>query len=486
MHKHQHLHRRQGGLTDMINDATSSIENEVQGLTNNNRDDDDHHHHESSDDDTDSGDGGKRSPDNGGDAATAVSIVYVTASPTFTGAIAGYSTLGMPAIESAPPAAASTEVPDESPKTTPASPKPSSRTSPAKAASSAAATTTVVPQAATTSDATQKTSLIKSIRVTSSSPSMAAATSIDATTDASASAAAASATTAPTTASSAPVHQEGTGLTGGAKAGIAFGAIIGVLALLAAAFALYRYKKNRDEEAYVKNNNEKTNPFADAAAAVAPSHMRPITPPPQLAPVTMAGAAKPVTTGQRDIETAQAANPANPFGQHAETVQGGSSNPVNANQMAPSSGNTALAAGAGAGALATAAVAKRGNGPEPLETNRSQSPGLAIPASMPSPSPSQFSNSSMTSAAIAGGAPATNVHRIQLDFKPSMDDELELRAGQLVRLLHEYDDGWVSSLFFEKSNRVLTLWAGSLHPLRSFPARCRTSNLSFYSSRQTP
>jgi hypothetical protein len=24
-----------------------------------------------------------------------------------------------------------------------------------------------------------------------------------------------------------------------------------------------------------------------------------------------------------------------------------------------------------------------------------------------------------------------------------MDDELELRAGQLVRLLHEYDDGWV-------------------------------------------
>jgi hypothetical protein len=25
-----------------------------------------------------------------------------------------------------------------------------------------------------------------------------------------------------------------------------------------------------------------------------------------------------------------------------------------------------------------------------------------------------------------------------------MNDELELHAGQLVRLLHEYDDGWVS------------------------------------------
>lgn len=40
--------------------------------------------------------------------------------------------------------------------------------------------------------------------------------------------------------------------------------------------------------------------------------------------------------------------------------------------------------------------------------------------------------------------PLDNVHRVQLDFKPSMEDELEIRAGQLVRLLHEYDDGWVS------------------------------------------
>ncbi|KAJ4375381.1 hypothetical protein N0V83_002467 [Neocucurbitaria cava] len=58
---------------------------------------------------------------------------------------------------------------------------------------------------------------------------------------------------------------------------------------------------------------------------------------------------------------------------------------------------------------------------------------------------------------IAGGAMAAgsrsqspapgpnNVHRVQLDFKPSMQDELDLQAGQLVRMLHEYDDGWVSS-----------------------------------------
>ena len=43
------------------------------------------------------------------------------------------------------------------------------------------------------------------------------------------------------------------------------------------------------------------------------------------------------------------------------------------------------------------------------------------------------------------GASQNNVYRVLMDFKPSMDDELELRAGQLVRLAHEYDDGWVST-----------------------------------------
>ena len=41
--------------------------------------------------------------------------------------------------------------------------------------------------------------------------------------------------------------------------------------------------------------------------------------------------------------------------------------------------------------------------------------------------------------------PVDNVYRVQLDFKPSMEDELEIRAGQLVRMLHGYDDGWVCS-----------------------------------------
>lgn len=67
------------------------------------------------------------------------------------------------------------------------------------------------------------------------------------------------------------------------------------------------------------------------------------------------------------------------------------------------------------------------------------------------PSSAAFGTAAAVAVAGTGAANAApqgpnNVHRVQLDFKPSMDDELELRSGQLVRMLHEYDDGWVSAL----------------------------------------
>jgi len=70
------------------------------------------------------------------------------------------------------------------------------------------------------------------------------------------------------------------------------------------------------------------------------------------------------------------------------------------------------------------------------------------------PKSTKFGTASAVAVAAAGSASAVppmpkaatpnNVHRVQLDFKPSMEDELELISGQLVRMLHEYDDGWVS------------------------------------------
>ena len=57
----------------------------------------------------------------------------------------------------------------------------------------------------------------------------------------------------------------------------------------------------------------------------------------------------------------------------------------------------------------------------------------------PSPAPTQTGQG--PAIAAAGGPANRAVHCVQLDLKPSMDDELELCAGQLIRILHEYDDG---------------------------------------------
>ena len=86
--------------------------------------------------------------------------------------------------------------------------------------------------------------------------------------------------------------------------------------------------------------------------------------------------------------------------------------------------------------------------PERLESNAPpQGPARDL-ASAPSPAfagpgaPLASPNPSLASSAASqqGG----NVYRVLMDFVPSMDDELDLKTGQLVRLLHEYDDGWVS------------------------------------------
>lgn len=90
--------------------------------------------------------------------------------------------------------------------------------------------------------------------------------------------------------------------------------------------------------------------------------------------------------------------------------------------------------------------------PKPLDLTKPPSPLYAAP---PSPSGTEYSMHSIApgqspgpsfsaeAIAAAGGPSQSTVHRVQLDFKPTLQDEMELRAGQLVRLLHEYDDGWV-------------------------------------------
>jgi hypothetical protein len=174
--------------------------------------------------------------------------------------------------------------------------------------------------------------------------------------------------------------------------------------------------------------------------------------------------------------TSNSSHHANPFGDNAERLHSpipeerplpvspisedgemghtmSSNSPPGMGPMGAVAGGAAAGMGvaaAGVGLSRKASIRK--DVPKPLDLTLPPSLG-AVP---PSPAGTEFSINTMgpgdapapssgaAAIAAAGGPPSSTVHRIQLDFKPTLEDEMELRAGQLVRLLHEYDDGWVS------------------------------------------
>ena len=293
-------------------------------------------------------------------------------------------------------------------------------------------------------------------------------------------------------------------MSSGAKAGLAIGILLAIVLLLGLLFFCFRRKRKHANEDYVKTDDEKAayveglkrsqSVASTRTTATAPRlSLRPIT---QFMPdmaargKAMNGAVPAAALGAAGGAAVGAAasrdhnDPENPFGNHAEVPrksQGSSEKgvdlPIQNNAAENPFGNnaevlpqtndlatrsmsdddipaplrvrtptpevSAVAGGAVAGAaggLAAPQTAERRNAPKPLNLTpkRSVSPAASSPAA------SEFSQISVPAAATVNGPSPSNVHRIQLDFKPSMDDELSLRAGQLVRLLHEYDDGWVS------------------------------------------
>ncbi|OAX77901.1 hypothetical protein ACJ72_07795 [Emergomyces africanus] len=137
-------------------------------------------------------------------------------------------------------------------------------------------------------------------------------------------------------------------------------------------------------------------------------------------------------------------------------------------------GVAAMGTAIAAGAVGAVAVRRSLNNGKPQELPR-DGPGPARDA--PPPGSPAISMDSATAAAVAGaGAGAggaagpPNVHRVQLDFTPSMEDELELRAGQLVRLVHEYDDGWALCVRLDRSSQgVVPRTCLSARPVRPRP-----------------
>ena len=307
-------------------------------------------------------------------------------------------------------------------------------------------------------------------------------------------------------------------MSGGGKAGLAIGILLALGALCALAFFIYRRKRSQTSEEYSKADDEKSayagglarsqSTVSTRTTATAPRlSLRPITEfHPDLAArgkaanANAGGAAAAGVAGGAAVGAAMSksqSDSANPFGNHAAVapsrrisdektglpIQSNAENPFtdNAGAPVPSSGSMApaeapaplrirtpspeAAAAAGtAAAVGAAAAAKsieRKQAPKSLNLTPN---GTATPAGH-SPAVSEFSQTPVSPGAMAKGPPPSNVHRIQLDFKPSMDDELSLRAGQLVRLLHEYDDGWASCrLANTKFSSSLTSFIGSLYP----------------------
>lgn len=324
--------------------------------------------------------------------------------------------------------------------------------------------------------------------------------------------------------SSASSSDADAGASAGAKAGIAFGVLGGLLVIGLIVFFIFNRRKKQARERLGDDDEKLHEPAGDAAFAggVAASSnpraprlsLRPVTQffpgfnaekrsskgaAMTLAPSAAAGVGAGAITrgGPWDRpSTSQSTHSANPFGNHAERAP----SPISEEHSmynkpmppSPMSDHTAVsdpftangpaiagAAAAGAGATALARkTSMRRDGPNRVD--------LTVPPALsavpPSPSGTEFSDSPETpglgpaptagaaAIAAAGGPANTGVHRVQLDFNSTLEDEMDLKAGQLVRLLHEYDDGWALCIRLDRSQQgVVPRTCLSTRPVKPRP-----------------
>lgn len=434
---------------------------------------------------------------------TVTSYVYKTMSPTFDGSVAGYTTPGLPAAVSSTQDVQLTTV----------------TTDLGTATDAPQATAMATPAQASTFDNLPASILYSSTSIASTASLLSASSTVKSSSSSSVTALSA-ATSSSTT--QALTDSSSGDMTAGAKAGIAIGVILAIGAIASLIFFCIRQRRQAaqlqrlDDEKYEVDNdpffgNRAPSTRTAKTASTAPRlSLRPVTqflpgfgdsqrnskgnslyPNAATAAVPMESQTPSYKSAWERPVTGDRQNKQNPFGNHAEAID-----PVNADgpSIVQGTGSGAekiiegAAAGATTGAAAGAAVgltrgaSKRGFGPKPLDFTKIL-PGVGPP----SPAGTEFSNteapgtpvptSGAAAIAAAGGPQNTAVHRVQLDFKPSMDDELELCAGQLIRILHEYDDGWVSRLLITCSSET-NCFTGTMHSSRPLPARCRSPYLS--------
>jgi len=397
-------------------------------------------------------------------AQTFVSVVYVTAAKTFDGPVGGYTTVKLQEVSKPAQVAPTKEQVAQAVSNTP------------KVVASSTPRAAVTTQPSSPVIAAQKTTLKKSVATTDLPSSIeAVSTSIDTNIPLLAAASTPLQNNPPTQASfiassssetassDSKSSSSDSGMSGGAKAGLAIGIIL--LVGTALALILFFLKKRRntqkerealsEKEMFAPASPKKQRPLSTRTTATAPRlSLRPVTQfIPNFTEKRQSRSNGLQGAGNLNTEKAlpvigQESNRSNPFGSHAETIDSANANgPPVVNDVGPGGEFLAVGAAAGAGAGLARGASRRGAKPLDL-TNSGTSRGAPSPTgtefSMSSEGPNTPVQTSSGAAIAAAGGPAnSSVHRVQLDFKPSMDDELELHAGQLIRMLHEYDDGWV-------------------------------------------
>ncbi|CAZ83115.1 unnamed protein product [Tuber melanosporum] len=393
-------------------------------------------------------------------------VVFVTASVSGGGKVIGFTTLGE-AVEKTLSPSPTTVAPPKVTSKAASSERPRATTSETLKATEAIRTQSAI---SSTSESTEVASPTSTL-ATSTSAIASNSESILALTSTSASASETSiAPIASITSSAAPSSEESAsgGMSTGATVGLA---VAGVGVFLVICFTLaFVYRKRsqkKTQEAYGKPEDEKTGGAAAVGATIymngnnnlsradtVTSEKAPRVP--SLRPVTQflpnltvtPPAADPVS--QRQSQAQVQSRPQ----QRAPVI---ASSPVgltrSESRKAPP---PALVLVKSEGEVSSAPVSS-------ATTTNSTAPLLAKTQTSPTASSSSSlveytdSGDSAAGTPVAGGpagvANTSPVHRVQMDFKPSMEDELGLRVGQLVRLLYEYDDGWALCIRLDRSQQ---------------------------------
>lgn len=371
------------------------------------------------------------------EAPVITQIHYLTLKPTFSGPVAGYSTVlrtqdKPPTVKttSSPPKPQSTKVPEKTqpPKTTQApetTAKAESKTpSPTKKPTNSPKTSTGPTE--TSSALTEEETSTIDAQTTTSSGTLTETIS-------------ASHTVGSALGSSTPTSiaiNDGYGSSGPSLGGIISGSAAAVVILLLVAVFFYRRRKQRAmNTAYGKTEDEKTVGLARGAAGMG------------------------VVSGAASINEKGSTVSLTPVIQFNPMLNPPAASPVV---------KTGPSGGTGGNGIPRKPI------PPPLALSKppqsdlrpSSSSSVSIPtvpvmpAAQPSPTLSAFSDGfvpgtpvagPVDAAALAAAGKTAPVYRVQMEYSPSQADELALNIGGLVRMLHEYDDGWALCVRMDRS-----------------------------------